>query len=194
VLTIQELLMKTNAILRSVIFSCVTGLLCGCVYEQPPGRIPADQLSEDNGGLQSADVQAATDKMATELLALPKLNTSDRKWTIVVRDPVNQTTDPYTAQYNVFSNRLKSVLLAKSAGRIQLIDNKDAYHALQNSELETPAGSGQPAGIQPDYALTITINEMPNRAYSYFQVNGGLTSLNSREIYWSNTYEIQAAR
>ena len=186
--------MKTNSILRLVVLFCASGLFGGCVYEQPPGRIPADQLSEDNGGLQSADVQAATDRMASELLALPRLNASDRKWTIVVSDAINQTTDPYTAQYNVFSNRLKSVLLAKSAGRIQLIDNKAEYHNLQNQELETPASGGQPTGVQPDYALTITINEMPNRAYSYFQVNTKLTSLNSREIYWGNTYEIQAAR
>jgi PBP1b-binding outer membrane lipoprotein LpoB len=186
--------MNMNHFLRLTALVCSIGVLDGCVYEQPPGRIPADQLSDDNGGLQSKDVQSATDQMATDLLALPRLNASDRKWTIVVSDAINQTTDPYTIQYNVFSNRLKSVLLAKSQGRVQLIDNKEAYHTLQNQELESPAGGGQPAGVQPDYALTITINEMPNRAYSYFQVNAKLTSLNSREIFWGNTYEIQAAR
>ena len=191
--------MKANRVLRLLVLTGSIGplgaMLGGCVYEQAPGRIPADQLSDDNGGLQSADVQAATDQMATELLALPRLNASDRKWTIVVSDVVNQTTDPYTAQYNVFSNRLKTVLLKKSEGRVELIDNKDAYHNLQNQELETPAsGAGHPAGVQPDYALTITINEMPNRAYSYFQVNGKLTSLITRESVWANTYEIQAAR
>ena len=85
-------------------------------------------------------------------------------------------------------------MLSKSQGRVELIDNKAAYHNLQNQELETAPGGGQPAGVQPDYDLTITVNEMPNRATSYYQVNGKLTSLNSRVIYWSNTYEIQAER
>ena len=79
----------------------------GCVGSSEPYRPPVDALVAENGGLQAKDVQAATDQMASDLLALPQLNASDHKWTIVVSDPTNQTTDPYSIQYNVFSNRFK---------------------------------------------------------------------------------------
>ncbi len=165
----------------------------GCVVTEP-SRVPVDALVDDNGGLQAKDVQAATDRFATALLALPRINTSDHKLAIVVIDPVNQTTDPYSAQYNVFSNRLKTVLSQKSDGRVQLITNRNAYRDLQNQELDGPAGAGHPAGVQPEFALTLTINEMPNRATSYYQVNAALTGLNDRTLLWNDTYEIQAER
>jgi hypothetical protein len=188
--------MKTSAFLRRSALMISVGLLFtgGCVVQEAgPARLPADQLDPNNGGLQSKDVQAATDQMATTLLSLPKLNASDHKWTIVVSDTVNQTTDPYSLQFNVFSNRLKAVIFQKSEGRVQLIDNKDAYHAAQNSELENTQG-GHPMGVQPDYDLRLTINEMPNRSTSLFQVNGSLLDLSSRTIVWQDLYEIQAER
>ena len=180
---------------RLLCFGTISLLLigAGCVVNEPT-RVPVDALVDDNGGLQAKDVQSATDRFANALLALPRINSSDHKVAIVVIDPVDQTTYPYGAQYNVFSNRLKSVISQKSDGRVQLISNKAVYSNLQAQELDGPPGAVHPAGVQPEYALTLTINEMPNRATSYYQVNASLSGLNDRVMLWNDTYEIQAER
>jgi len=174
---------------------------CGShTYDQD--RPPTDSLVEGNTGVQAKDVGAATDAMANDLLSLPELNVSDKKWTIVLSGVTNKTSDP-TMTYGVFQSRLRSLLAQKGHGRIALIANKAEYHALQNQELETPAdnmgqgggGSGNPAGIQPQYGLTITIDEMPNRATSYFLITADLTNLQTREQPWNaRQYEFQAPR
>jgi PBP1b-binding outer membrane lipoprotein LpoB len=182
--------------------AAVAGCGGGHSYEQD--RPPTDALVEGNTGIQAKDVGSATDHMANDLLALRDLNTADRKWTIVITDPINKTSDQTFSHYNVFSDRLKPLLLSKSNGRVALIENKSQFHDVQNQELEKPAdnmgqgggGTGNPAGIQPDYALTITIDEMPNRASSYFLITASLTNLQTRQVVWSNypPYEIQTAR
>jgi len=188
----------TNSALNLVLttaVACWAGNGCGShTYDQD--RPPTDSLAEGNTGLQAKDVGAATDRMAADLLAQPALNTAARQWTIVITDPVNNTTDPTFSHYDVFSHRLQPLLLAKSNGRVSLIENKAAYHTLQSQELETPADGSHSAGIQPDYALTIKIDEMPNRATSYFLVTATLTNLQTRQVVWSNypPYEIQAPR
>jgi len=177
----------------------ILGLAVGCgaphTYDQD--RPPTDSLVEGNTGLQAKDVTAATDQMANDLLAQPALNTASRQWTIVITDPINNTSDQTFSHYDVFSHRLQPLLLSKSGGRVSLIENKAEYHNLQNQELETPAaGTGNSPGIQPDYALTIKIDEMPNRATSYYLVTASLTNLQTRQIVWSNypPYEMQAPR
>jgi hypothetical protein len=177
---------------------------CGGAHTYDQDRPPTDSLVEGNTGVQAKDVGAATDAMANDLLALPALNTASRQWTIVIVDPVNNTADPTFSHYDVFSHRLQPLLLSKSGGRVSLIENKAQYHDLQNKELEAPAdnmgqgsgATGHAAGIQPDYALTITIDEMPNRATSYFLVTAKLTNFQTRQIVWSNypPYEMQAPR
>jgi hypothetical protein len=168
----------------------------GCAHTYEQDRPPTDALVEGNTGLQAKDVGSATDHMATDLLALPELNASDKKWTIVLSGVTNNTTDP-TFSYAVFSDRLRPILLSKGRGRVALIENKAQYHAVQNQELETPTSGppGQPAGVQPDYALSIKIDEMPNQATSYFLVTASLTNLQTREVLWiSPPYEVQTAR
>ena len=166
-------------------------------------RPPTDALVEGNVGVQAKDVGAATDRMATDLLAQPALNASPHQWTVVLTSVQNKTQDP-TLSYDVFDERLKGRLAQLGGGRVALIENKATYHNLQNQELENPAGTdpygqggngGGAAGIQPDYALYITIDSLPNRATDYYTITGQLTSLKTRAIVWvSPTYEFQSAR
>ncbi len=179
------------------------GLSVGCsngpTYEDQ--RPPADSLVGGNTGVQAKDVLAATDMMAHDLLSQPALNASQHQWTIVLTNVVNKTSDP-TMTYDVFSSRLKGRLAQLGQGRVALIENKATYHDLQNKELEGPPQSygqgpdaGNAAGVQPDYALYITIDQMPNRATDYFYISGTLTGLKTRQLVWSSQpYEFQSAR
>lgn len=178
--------------------------LGGCVsggYEQQ--RPPVDQLSPDNSGLQSKDVVSATDQMSADLLALPDLNASKTQWTVVITDVANHTADPEFS-YDVFSLRLRAKLAQLGHGRVALIENRDKFKNIQSKELEQGSDSfGQgggnaspgPAGQNPDFGLYITIDEMPNRATSYYLITGTLTNLSTRQQVWvSPPYEVQAAR
>lgn len=195
----------TNRAFSLVLATAAAGLAgSGCAHQHSyaDDRPPTDSLVEGNTGVQAKDVGAATDQMANDLLSLPELNVADKKWTIVLSGVTNKTADP-TMSYGVFQSRLRSLLAQKGHGRIALIANKAEFHQQQNQELETPAdnfgqgggGSGNPAGIQPQYGLTITIDEMPNRATSYFLITADLTNLQTREQPWvGKQYEFQAPR
>jgi hypothetical protein len=191
--------------MTSAALAVTLGLSVGCnnggpTYEDR--RPPTDSLADGNTGIEAKDVTAATDLFAHDLLGSPALNASQTQWTIVLTAVQNKTTDP-TMTYSVFDGRLKSKLAQLGLGRVALIENKATYHNLQNQELESPppsygqgpdAGPGA-AGVQPDYALYITIDQLPNRATDYFTITGQLTSLKTRQIVWvSPTYEFQSAR
>lgn len=165
-------------------------------------RPPVDAVVAENGGVQAKDVVDATELMARDLLASPQLNSSSNQWTIDLTKVENKTVDP-GLNYEVFASRLKSLLSKMGNGRVTLIAQKDEFHGLQN-ELEQPAntygqggggGAGMPAGVQPDYALSIKVDEMPNRATSYFYISATLVNLHTRVIAWvSPAYEFQATR
>ena len=176
----------------------------GCREDTPSytdQRPPTDSLVAGNTGIQAKDVGAATDQMADGLLALPALNASPHQWTIVLTSVQNNTADP-TMTYNVFDERLKARLAQLGQGRVALIENKSTYHDLQNKELERGTDAfgqggagGNAAGVQPDYALYVTVDQLPNRATDYFTITGQLTSLKTRQIVWvSPLYEFQSAR
>jgi hypothetical protein len=188
----------------TITLAITLALSVGCHDDRPTyeeQRPPTDSLVDGNTGIQAKDVGAATDRMATDLLALPALNASPHQWTVVLTSVQNNTTDP-TMTYGVFDARLKSRLAQMGQGRVALIENKSTYHDLQNKELEggTDAfgqggAGGNPAGVQPDYALYITIDQMPNRATDYFTITAQLTGLRTRQIVWTSPlYEFQSAR
>lgn len=186
--------MKSIRLISSLVVAAACG--CGSPHTYDQDRPPTDSLVYGNEGLQAKDVTAATDHMATDLLALPELNGSDKKWTIVLTGVTNNSSDP-TLNYDIFSERLKSLLSGKGHGRVALIENKAQYHDLQNKELEnTGDGSNHVAGVQPDYGLAIKVDDMPNRSSNYYLVNATLTNLKTREITWTAypPYEVQTAR
>ncbi len=200
--------MKTVKELKVVLSAGVIALAAvGCAdrpHQYGQERQPVDQLTEGNTGLQSKDVVSATDQMASDLLALPELNASSKQWLVVITDVANHTTDPRFS-YEVFSARLRSNLARMGHGRVALVENRDKYKDIQSKELEQGSdefgqGGGKaqpgPIGSNPDYGLYITIDEMPNRATSYFLVTATLTDLRTRVQVWNSSppYEINTAR
>ncbi len=178
----------------------------GCYSDRPheygKERPPVDQIDSRDRGLQSKDVVSSSDKMAMDLLALPELNASRARWTIVV-DGVENLTASRRQDLDIFLGRLRMNLAQQGRGRVQLIENRAKLHDLQSRELEQSGGGDEfgqggggrrapgPAGIQPDFALYGRIMEMPNRATSYFLCEFTLTDMHTREQVWTNSYEVK---
>ncbi|MBC7783776.1 MAG: hypothetical protein H7144_08040 [Burkholderiales bacterium] len=166
-------------------------------------RPPVDELSDGGRGLQGKDVISASDQMAQDLLASSEINRSSTQLLIVV-DRVENKTSTQRFNMDIFLMRLKVNLAKYGKGRVQLIENRDKLRELQSRELETGGGDQfgqgglglQPghAGIQPDYALYARISELPNQDTSYFFLEFNLTNLKTRQLAWSNAYEVATNR
>ena len=178
-------------------------LTVGCGTPQPQ-RQPVDSLNPDDSGLQSKDVVDAADKMCRDLLADPNLNASHNAWTIVVDDMQDKTTDQAARiNFNIFLQALKGDLAQKSNGRVQLIENKAEFYNLRNKELETGStgdqfGQGGSKGgsqaISPDYSLTGTAMDLPNRATNFYQIEFKLVNLHNRTLAFDRLYQVKVAR
>ena len=180
--------------------------IVGCYSDRPheygQQRPPVDRIDERDRGLQSKDVVSASDQMAMDLMALPELQDSRSRWTIVV-DRVENLTAERRQDLDIFLERLRVNLAKHGRGRVQLIENRDKLRDLQSRELEvgssdrygqTGSKGGAPAVIQPDFALYGRIMEMPNRATSYFLCEFTLLDLHTREQVWTNAYEVKVLR
>lgn len=181
----------------------------GCYSDRPHEygrqRPPVDQIDDRDRGLQSKDVVSASDQMAMDLLALPELSESRSRWTIVV-DRVENRTQTGHFDMDIFLRRLRTNLSKYGRNRVQLIENRAKLREMQARELETGErediygqGSGMrpapgPAGIQPDFSLYARVSELPNRGTSYFFCEFTLTDLRTREVVWTNAYEVKVDR
>jgi hypothetical protein len=182
--------------------------LIGCAHDKPHEygreRPPVDEVDAGDSGIQSYDVLAASDKMASSLLALPALNASQTQWTIVVDKMIDETHDRNFGQnYQIFLDRLKGKLFEFGHGRITLIENRSQFYGLRDRELETnrddfhQGAGGQPAApgaIQPDFSLYAHIGDLPNRRTNYYLIDFTLTDLHRRTIAWQGEYGVRVAR
>ena len=174
-------------------------LVAGCSHDAPDAygeqRPPIGELDGRDRGLQSKDVVQASDEMAMKLLADPELNRSREQWLMVVDRVENQTQN---ARHNldIFLQRLQTNLARHGKGRVQLVQNRAKLRDLQARELEVERTDGQPGpkGIQPDYSLSATISELPNRGTSYYYVQFEVTDLRDRRLAWTDAYEVRVAR
>jgi hypothetical protein len=171
----------------------LAAMIGGCSHEYSDERPDVQSLSADDRGLQSKDVVQASDQMAMDLLQFPELNDSRTQWTIVVTGVENMTSD-YRANYDIFINRLKANLAQQGHGKIQLIQNLDRYRGLQSRELEGGAASASP-GMQPQFALTGTVTNLPNRGTDYYLFTFELDDFQTRALVWGpKKYEVKVAR
>jgi hypothetical protein len=183
----------------------LAGIVVGCggkSYQDE--RPPVDQVNS-GGGLQGFDVRAASDRMAADLLADPRLNASRDQWTIVVDRMEDSTTGRgFGPNFDIFLERLRVKLLENGRGRVQLIENKAKFHELRNKELETGApdtfgqGGGDtaapPAAVQPDFSLYGKALDLPNRDTNYYMLEFSLTNLRNRQQVWGQSYEVTIKR
>jgi hypothetical protein len=193
--------MTLAAAAAAVAFATLMGG-AGCAsHDYGTQRPDVAQLDPRDRGLQSKDVVQASDQMAMDLLSDPGLNSSQTRWTIVV-DRVENHTVNSRFDLDVFLQRLKAKLAQQGKGRVQLIENRAKYQELQNREIDPSAGdeygqgtgTAKPAGRNPAYSLWARIDELPNRGTSYYQVTFQLSDLRTREIAWTNMYEVRVER
>jgi hypothetical protein len=193
---------KTSAASLLGALAVIAATFAGCSHDKPheygQQRPPVSELDPRDRGLQSKDVVQASDQMAMDLLADPTLNASKTRWTIVI-DHVDNKTANARHDLDIFLERLKTNLAKQGKGRVQLIENRQKLRDLQSRELEgeredTPPGAPGPAGIQPDYSLYAKIMELPNRGTSYYLMEFTLTDLRTRELAWTNSYEVRVER
>jgi hypothetical protein len=185
------------------------GLLAGCGEDKPEGyagqRPDAGSLSADDSGLQSKDVLAASDALATDLLTSPQLNQSRTQWTLAITRFEDLTTDKsFATNYDIFLERLRVLLSQKGQGKITLIENKDAFHQIRDSELEGspdkfgqgPGGNSQPApaAISPDFIMYGKAIDMPNRSTNFYELEFTVFNAQTRAQVWIGSYEVKVAR
>lgn len=179
----------------------------GCHSDRPheygKQRPPVTDINEHDRGLQSKDVVDASDQLAQDLLADPKLNASSTQWTMVVTGMENNTSDRQY-NYDIFTQRLKVNLSRYGSNRVALIENRDRLHELRSREWEPGQGDqfgqtggaapGAGAGIQPRYALYGKISDMPNRSTNYYFAEFSVTDMTTRQIVWTRAYEVKVKR
>ena len=168
-------------------------IVTGCAKDYNTQRPDVALVELRDIGLQSKDVVQAADQMAADLLSDPTLNASHDRWVVVV-DRVENHTVNSRFDLDVFLQRLKAKLAQQGRGRIQLVENREKLHDLQARELERSAPAANAAGLQPDYSLYARVDELPNRGTSYYQVTFTLTDLRTRELAWTNMYEVRVER
>lgn len=183
--------------------------LAGCHDDRPHdyGEVRGSINDVDRGGgLQGKDVNEAADQMAADLLALPALNASTTSWTVVVYPAEDRTTDRmYLTNYDIFLQALKDRLFRQSNGRITLVTNLARFRNIRAAEVEgggaDPYGQGgaigqnpTPAAVNPDFALTATVMDLPNRRSNYYQISFSLEDLHRRTTPWQGTYAVKVAR
>lgn len=179
----------------------------GCSKEYEDQRPPVDQLDRRDRGIQSKDVVEASDRMSADFLALPELNRSGHRWTVVFTGVRNETSSARNTNLDIFVARMKSNVGQQGRDRVAIIANRDAFHELQSRELEQSSerddfqqGSGKPAprpgvaGTQPDYALEAVARDLPNRGTNYYNIEFHLINYSTREEVWNNAYEFRVAK
>jgi hypothetical protein len=184
------------------------GVLAGCSSDKPEGYAaqrpdPGDLVDQDTG-LQSKDVLEASGQMAQDLLTDPQLNQSPTQWTLAVGHFEDMTIDKsFAVNYDIFLERLRSELSEKGQGRITLIENKDNFHAIRDSELDGPSdkyGQGPggptpaPQAINPDFIMYGKAYDLPNRATNYYLLEFTIFNAQTRVQVWTRKYEVKVAR
>ena len=200
----------TAGILTALV--AVTGI--GCADTDRPTaygrqRPPVDELDPRDRGLQAPDVRKAADEVIAELLSLPELQDSDRRWTVVIAGVEDRTNDRKfrNIDYNIFLEKLRANIAKQGRGSIRLIENRQAFYDIRADELESELEGGDevgqggdsgparaPQAVSPDFGLYATASDLPNRGTTYYLINFVVTNLRTREQVFVEDYEVRVSR
>ena len=190
----------------------VAGLACDTDRPTEYGRQrpPIDELDSRDRGLQSADVLKASDQIVAQLLSLPELNESSKRWTLVITSVEDNTRDRKFRgiDYDIFLDRLRANISEQGRGRLALIENRDRFYDTRARELESELEDGDefgqgeggrgparaPEAISPDFSLYATAADLPNRGTTYYLLNFIVTNNRTREQVFVRKYEVRVSR
>jgi hypothetical protein len=164
----------------------------GCASDHKPEgynreRPDVTELNSRDRGLQSTEVVEASEKLATELLSLPEVTQSSRRLTVVFTG-LEDMTRRHQFNYDIFLERLKTEIGLKGRDRIAIVTNRDKYNYVRGRELDPARGERDDAGrgrapaanrIQPDFALTGKVMDLPNRGTDYYLFTFSLSDIRS---------------
>jgi len=152
-----------------------------------------------NTALDGTDLVKMTDDMAMKLTASPMVQQAiGQEGTLkVVVQPVenNMTAEILpSGPANAFTGRLRALLSHHARDQFTWIMNRDAWYFLRRRELDIDPGPS-PDAIQPRYALTAKFSTLTNedsrRRSIYYLCVYELTNLQTREILWTDKYEVK---
>jgi hypothetical protein len=166
--------------------------LAGCASDHKPEdynrqRPDVTDINTRDRGLQSSEVVEASEKLAAELLALPEVNQSPRRLTVVFTN-LEDLTRTRQFNYDIFLERLKTEMSYKGRDRIAFVTNKDKYYGTRARELDGVRNERDDRGrgiatptnrVQPDFALTGKVMDLPNRSTAYYLFTFSLTDIRS---------------
>jgi hypothetical protein len=173
---------KSFAVLSLAAATAVAG---GCTSDHKPDdyhhqRPDVTEVDSRDRGLQSSEVVEASEKLTAELLALPEVNQSPRRLTVVFTN-LDDLTHTRQFNYDIFLERLKTEMSYKGRDRIAFVTNKDKYYNTRSRELDgarNERDGGAPTNrVQPDFALTGKVMELPNRGTDYYLFTFSLTDI-----------------
>ena len=192
----------TAALLGAAVAAATVG---GCAPSYEDQRPPMDRVDPRDRGLQSVDVLQASDALAMDLLSLPELNESRTRWTVVFDRVEDQTNSRlFAGNFDLFLQRLRNNVQRQGRGRVQVISNRESFYDVRGRELESEReddfGQGGPGprraegARSPDFALRGTAMDLPNRGTVYYNLQFELVDLNTREVVWTDQYEVRTSR
>jgi hypothetical protein len=146
------------------------------------------------------DLVAMTDDMAMKIMGAPAVRGAiarEGKLRIVISPVENYMTAEVlpAGQAYAFVARLRALLAVHAPNQFIWIMNRDAYYYLRDSELEGIDPGPNPDSIQPEYALGARFDSMttedPDRRASYYLCVYFLTNLRTRDVLWTDKYEVR---
>jgi hypothetical protein len=181
--------------------AAATALAGGCASDHKPTdynrqRPDVTELNSRDRGLQSSEVVECSEKLAAELLTLPEVTHSSRRLTVVFTN-LEDMTRRRQFNYDIFLERLKTEMSYKGRDRIAFVTNRDKFYNTRSKELDPVRGERDDFGqtdrggnrggavpppanrIQPDFALTGKVMDLPNRGTDYYLFTFSLTDIRS---------------
>lgn len=185
----------------------------GCASDNPPsnrgttgGRMdPSRDASSEVGSLdlRSADLVAATDRMAMDLASREDINDPGDAPIFFAGPVINETSQPQQ-NYQIFVSRLRAVLNASASRHgLDIRQDREFMERMRQLEFGTPRDpeSGQPYASPNEYVLTAIIHDLPSRGTNYYLIEYQLVQLadfaqsgpnrGAAAIIWSNFYEVK---
>jgi hypothetical protein len=184
----------------AVLALAAASALVGCSSTHKPEaynreRPDVTEIHSRDRGLQSAEVVEASEKLASELLSLPEVAQSSRRLTVVFTN-MEDLTRRRQFNYDIFLERLKTEISYKGRDKIAIVTNRDKFYNTRNAELDPARGERDDFGqgdrkrgggnvappanrVQPDFALTGKVMDLPNRGTDYHLFTFSLTDIRS---------------
>jgi PBP1b-binding outer membrane lipoprotein LpoB len=173
---------------------CILGaisILSGCASAVEAGQ---------NTALNGTDLIAMTDDMAMKIMASPAVQQAiarEKRLKVVVEPVVNQMRAEVLPKgpADAFTARLRSLLSHHAPDQFTWIMNRDAFYSLRNQELSGVELGPSPDAINPEYSLTATFTSLADEnsqgRSSYYVCVYDLTNLQTRDVLWTGSYEVQ---